>query len=55
MLLLLRVSVKSLQFSQNALNQFINDRINDRLKLAMSDESLSSNPAEYIQAPNSGK
>lgn len=41
-------------FTKNALNQFINDRINDRLKLAMSDESLSSNPAEYIQAPNSG-
>ncbi|NLO30168.1 MAG: restriction endonuclease [Methanosarcina mazei] len=42
-------------FTKNALNQFINDRINDRLKLAMSDESLSSNPAEYIQAPNSGE
>jgi len=36
--------------TKNALNQFINDRINDRLKFAMSEDSLSSNSKEYAQA-----
>jgi Uncharacterized conserved protein len=36
--------------TKNALNQFINDRINDRLKFAMSEDSLSSNSTEYVQA-----
>jgi hypothetical protein len=38
--------------TKNALNQFINDRINDRLKLAMSEDSLSPNSTEQVQAPN---
>ncbi len=38
--------------TKNALNQFINDRINDRLKFAMSEDSLSSNPTEYVQSSN---
>jgi hypothetical protein len=42
-------------FTKNAFNQFINDRINDRLKLAMSDESLSSNSMENEQASNSNE
>lgn len=46
------VREKFTTFTKNALNQFINDRINDRLKLAMSEESLSSNSTEYAQAPN---
>ncbi|WP_410507387.1 type I restriction endonuclease [Methanosarcina hadiensis] len=38
--------------TRNALNQFINDRINDRLKLAMSEDSVSSNSTEIVQALN---
>ena len=38
--------------TKNALNQFINDRINDRLKLAMSEDSVLSNSIEYVQASN---
>jgi len=38
--------------TKNALNQFINDRINERLKLAMSEDSLPSNSTEHVQASN---
>lgn len=41
--------------TKNALNQFINDRINDRLKFAMSEDSLPSNSKEYIQATSSNE
>jgi hypothetical protein len=37
--------------TKNALNQFINDRINDRLKSAMTEESFSSNSEELVQSP----
>lgn len=39
--------------TKNALNQFINDRINERLKFAMTEDSLSSNSTEPVQASNS--
>lgn len=38
--------------TKNALNQFINDRINDRLKFAMSEDTLSSNSKDYIPSSN---
>lgn len=38
--------------TKNALNQFINDRINDRLKSAMTEEPFSPNPEGYIQPPS---
>lgn len=38
--------------TKNALNQFINDRINERLKLAMSEDSLSPNSTEQVQVLN---
>ncbi len=43
--------------TKNALNQFINDRINERLKFAMTEDSLSSNSTEYGQTSsfNEGK
>lgn len=41
--------------TKNALNQFINDRINDRLKFAMSEESLSPNTKDYMQITNSNE
>lgn len=44
------VREKFTPITKNALNQFINDRINDRLKSAMTEESLTSNSKEYVQA-----
>ncbi|MPM29543.1 hypothetical protein SDC9_76083 [bioreactor metagenome] len=38
--------------TKNALNQFINDRINDRLKFAMSEDAVPSNSMEYVQVSN---
>ncbi len=41
--------------TKNALNQFINDRINDRLKFAMNEDLLSSNSKEYVHASSSNE
>jgi len=41
--------------TKNALNQFINDRINERLKFAMTEDSLSSNSTEPVQVSNSNE
>ena len=41
--------------TKNALNQFINDRINERLKFAMFEDSLSSNSKEYVQVSSSNE
>jgi hypothetical protein len=41
--------------TKNAMNQFINDRINERLKFAMSEDSLTSNLKEYVQVSSSNE
>jgi hypothetical protein len=45
-------NIKTEEGTKNPLSQSINDRINDRLKFAMSEDPLSSNLKENVQASN---